>query len=734
MRLVHLSDLHLGFRAFPREERGWNLRERDVAGAFRRAVHEILDVGPELILITGDLFDRPDPPSTAFLTLLRGLDTLRRRLPGAPILVVAGARDTPWNPADPGPVAALDSLPGVEAAAGAARAVRLGSSGIHALLVPHRAVAEPPHPELRPDPEARWNLLLIRGRPGGGTGAPRIRRSEWDYVAMGGDHVHGIGGDRAWWPGSLERLGWDPWLEATEEKGFVVYDLEQGEGEFHPVPSRPVVDLAPVRASPADPAAGTRRLRDVLKGVPGGIQGKILRVRLRGDLLTPDEGAASGLLAAVRDRTAHVEFLLLGDGAGDPWIQDMGAAGGAGCRVTGVVAGTGRLGGRALEILARRWNDERGEAEGRPDPLRDLIRTGGGDPVRILREGMKLLGAGDEPPVEEVVEGQVEEDVNEDLAEMERELSLVRADAVEAAGEMEAGNLEWARSRQDAESRLQAYRDRAREIRSRIRELEREGEAAGCPTCGRPVGKALPGLLATLKEEWEGVVQDGRWWKRRREQMDGKPEGLRRLEGQALALQARLESLSEQVERARERRRWKGKDGSGAVPVGRGETVDGKGWDVPARDRPLLRRVLRRGGTLIHLLSQGRLAGLEWDEGALRVREAAGEPRAPEAGEQPPLAFVLQLAFWLMVREGDRDVSEFLFGGFAAEGSEEAGARAVALLRRVLPPGARAGLVLPIGAVERVPEALDQILEVDGDPPDLRLREHPGGRPELRLV
>jgi len=299
---------------------------------------------------------------------------------------------------------------------------------------------------------------------------------------------------------------------------------------------------------------------------------------------------------------------------------------------------------------------------------------------------------------------------------------------------MEAGNLEWARSRQDAESRLQAYRDRAREIRSRIRELEREGEAAGCPTCGRPVGKALPGLLAALKEEWEGVVQDGRWWKRRREQMDEKPKGLRRLEGEALALQARLESLSEQVERARERRRWNGRGGRGAGPIGGGEAVDDNGWDVPARDRPLLRRVLRRGGTLIHLLSQGRLAGLEWEAGALRVREAGGEPRAPEPGEQPSLTFVLQLAFWLMAREGGRGGSEFLFEGFTTGGSEEAGARAVALLRRVLPSGARAGLALPIGAVERIPEALDQILEVEGDPPDLRLREHSGGCPELRLV
>ena len=38
MIIAHLSDLHLGFRAYGRVERGVDVRERDVAAAFEKAV------------------------------------------------------------------------------------------------------------------------------------------------------------------------------------------------------------------------------------------------------------------------------------------------------------------------------------------------------------------------------------------------------------------------------------------------------------------------------------------------------------------------------------------------------------------------------------------------------------------------------------------------------------------------------------------------------------------------
>jgi DNA repair protein SbcD/Mre11 len=754
MRLVHLSDLHLGFRAFRRVERGWNLRERDVAGAFRHAIQEIGELGPDLILITGDLFDRPDPPSTALLTLFRGMDTLRRRLPRVPILVIAGERDTPGNPADPGPVAVLDALPGIEAAAGAARAVRFRQAGIHALLVPHGAVLRPPFPELRPDPEAKWNLLLIRGEVSGQSGGVAVDPSEWDYVALGGGHVADNPLPGVWVAGSLERVGWDPWAESTEEKGFLVYDMARREGELHPVPSRPVVDLAPVRTSPTDPEAGTRRLRDVLKGVPGGIQGRILRVRLRGDILSPEEGAAPGLLAAVRGRTAHVEFVLLGDGGTrDPEVERPTRRGepvppasdrplpfppSPGLGV--VVGGGGRLRRRAADELAR--HRPPGGGSGKEDPLVLLAWAGAPEgPERLVREGVPLLavsGGSSDSPADppEKAEGDASTgggapSGEEELAALEEELVRLRADAIEAGGEMEAGNLEWARNRQDAESRLMVYRDRARELRGRFRELERDGPDYLCPTCGRAVGKGHEDLLRALQQEWEAVVQDGRWWKRRREQMEEKPEELRRLEGVALQFNARLESVAEAVEVARERRRWEAR----TVSPDPSSSSYEPGWSEAPGSGPMLRGLLRRAGNFMAVLTEGSVSGILWEKAGLRIRDLDGEIRSPLDEESAPLAFCLHLALWLEARALGRAPHGAVFGEYAGGvGLDEPAVRSVALASRVLGKEVPAVLVVSPDVVERLPELPDLLVEVTEKGGSLAWTRRSSGRPQIRFV
>jgi DNA repair exonuclease SbcCD nuclease subunit len=57
MRLVHLSDLHLGFRQYQRlTPTGVNQREADVALAFRRAVDRTVELRPDLVLVAGDVF------------------------------------------------------------------------------------------------------------------------------------------------------------------------------------------------------------------------------------------------------------------------------------------------------------------------------------------------------------------------------------------------------------------------------------------------------------------------------------------------------------------------------------------------------------------------------------------------------------------------------------------------------------------------------------------------------
>ena len=317
MIIAHLSDLHLGFSAYPRHERGRNVREADVAGAFMRATDALVGLRPDVVLIAGDVFDRPDPPSGALVTFARGVEILRSALPECPVLVAAGPRDTPRGD-DPGVLAALDTVPGVEAAAIAPRSVRV-TDDLTVHLLPHRAALDEPRTLPALDPKARWNVLVMHARAAGTTASDArstssavasVDPSRWDYVALGGEHVHRAPLPHVRWAGSLERVGWRPWEEALEEKGFLTYDLRERRATFHPMPVRAVVSLAPIRVAPGDPDRVRRRVREVTDEVPGGIEGKIVLVRVQGAAPSDLAGITEDLLPALRNRALHLSAVL----------------------------------------------------------------------------------------------------------------------------------------------------------------------------------------------------------------------------------------------------------------------------------------------------------------------------------------------------------------------------------------------------------------------------------------
>src|SRR6059036_2714425 len=114
MKLAHLADLHLGFRQYDRQTpRGGNQREADVAEAFRRAVDDLLEQRPDLILFAGDVFHSVRPTNPAILFLFQQLHRLRVALPETPIVLIAGNHDTPRS-VETGTILKLYEALGVE--------------------------------------------------------------------------------------------------------------------------------------------------------------------------------------------------------------------------------------------------------------------------------------------------------------------------------------------------------------------------------------------------------------------------------------------------------------------------------------------------------------------------------------------------------------------------------------------------------------------------------------------
>jgi len=88
MRILHVSDTHLGKRQYDKD-----FREEDIYDTFR----QIIDIGikerVDAIIHTGDFFDKNEPPNKAILVALRELKRLKEK--EIPFIAIAGDHDSP---------------------------------------------------------------------------------------------------------------------------------------------------------------------------------------------------------------------------------------------------------------------------------------------------------------------------------------------------------------------------------------------------------------------------------------------------------------------------------------------------------------------------------------------------------------------------------------------------------------------------------------------------------------
>lgn len=310
MRVAHLSDLHLGYGGTGRGHG----RANDVAHVFQAALGRIAELGAELVVIAGDVFDHPDVPAPPIAVFSQAVRKLREHVPGVVVAIAAGARDTSLDPERHGPLSVVGALQSVEVATASVRRVAVANGEVSVTLVPHAAVTAPRPPRLRPDPGAKANVLVIHAALATGTApALPLRLRGWDHVALGSNHVRTRVSGRAHYSGSLERIGPDPWEEAAVDKGFLIAELGSGQVEFSPVEARAAVSLAPVEAAGGGMVTVARRLGEALAGVPGGIDGKLVRIPVRGlsarDLAVLDRD----VLARIRRRVALLRIDALPD-------------------------------------------------------------------------------------------------------------------------------------------------------------------------------------------------------------------------------------------------------------------------------------------------------------------------------------------------------------------------------------------------------------------------------------
>lgn len=225
MRLVHLSDLHLGFRQFQRTTpAGINQREADVAASFTRAVDRIIALAPDVVLIGGDVFHNVRPTNTAILHAFNQFSRLVQALPATKIIIAAGNHDMPRS-TETICILRLFAAPlGIYVADREARRFTFEELALSVLAVPD---LPPGTVELTPDPAAKYNVLVMHGEVQGVL--PQAERAEhpdraamripvadvsapgWDYVALGHYHVYARVAEHAFYSGALDYTSTNPW-------------------------------------------------------------------------------------------------------------------------------------------------------------------------------------------------------------------------------------------------------------------------------------------------------------------------------------------------------------------------------------------------------------------------------------------------------------------------------------------------------------------------------------------
>ncbi len=275
MRLVHLSDTHLGFSAYSKIEpqEGVNQREQDIYSAFEQAIDKAIALKPDLVVHAGDLFDNVRPQNRAIDVALRQL--LRLSDAGIETVLISGNHSTPRMRETGSIFRIFEHLkhihpvhrPGYQK-------IVVGDLTVHA--VPH--ATSPPLAEtvssVKPSDETSRNVLIVHA---GILGSNTYKMDEfneqtipidsisrgWDYVALGHYHEYKNVRGRAYYSGSTERLGFG---EIGQQKGIVEVDLDTGGPTFHELKIRDMIDLPRIDATGLASSEILREARAALSG------------------------------------------------------------------------------------------------------------------------------------------------------------------------------------------------------------------------------------------------------------------------------------------------------------------------------------------------------------------------------------------------------------------------------------------------------------------------------------
>ena len=105
LQFVHIADNHLGYRQYNLDE-----REKDIYRAFEECIDKIIEIKPDFVIHSGDLFENPEPSVNALYTAINGFKKLMEH--GISVYIIHGNHDLPKRRSKKSPFTILKSILG----------------------------------------------------------------------------------------------------------------------------------------------------------------------------------------------------------------------------------------------------------------------------------------------------------------------------------------------------------------------------------------------------------------------------------------------------------------------------------------------------------------------------------------------------------------------------------------------------------------------------------------------
>jgi DNA repair protein SbcD/Mre11 len=259
MTIAHLSDTHLGFRAYSRlAASGFNQREVDVMESFVACLSAILERDPDVVVHAGDLFHVVRPTNATIVGAFQAISRFQEKRRGKPFILIGGNHDTPRTAESGNILRLFAGIPGLLLAPRQFARFEVDDPDFEVAAVPSFSLLAREEMDLVPAGTRKHSLLVLHGMSfqvlpdHADFSIEETRHDRWTYVALGDYHSHQQYGSNVCYSGSTDYASTNIWEELKHPKGWVWFDTERGI-EFVPVKTRAVIDLPRIDATDLTP-------------------------------------------------------------------------------------------------------------------------------------------------------------------------------------------------------------------------------------------------------------------------------------------------------------------------------------------------------------------------------------------------------------------------------------------------------------------------------------------------